>query len=95
MRGMAGSGARRRLSGRGACGVGEGGGGQCHRSIFGFARLLVREHGRREGSRGDGPRARCRRVVVGPKREAFRRRIVDAGDDKAQFLDRLHARTGK
>ena len=46
--------------------------GQRDRSVFGFARLLIREHGRRQGGRADGSTACCRRVVV-PKREAFGR----------------------
>ena len=92
---LAGSGARRHLSGRGTSDVGERGGGQGQPF-----RIWLRAP--------SDPRAwpvRAERIrwallcpfrrVVGPKRKAFRRRIVDAGDDKAQFLDRLNARIGK
>ena len=89
---MAGSSARRRLSRRGTGDVGERG-GERGRSILSFPRLLIREHGRREGSRADRPA--CPWWVCVPKGKAFHRTIVDAGDDKAQLLDRLNRRTGK
>ena len=56
---------------------------------------LIREHGRRERSRGDGPSACRAGGSVVPERDAFRRPVVDAGDDTRQFLDRLDARSGK
>src|SRR5208282_413942 len=65
------------------------------RPIFGLARSLLGEHGRRERDRGDRLRSRSRRGGVG-EGLAFWRTVVDARDDSAADLfDQLDARSGK